>query len=571
MKKSIRIIAGLSVLLAAVSCQQFNVDTQMTPEKYAASVKMVSDALESYTLPAANPQPIIFNVSSNATWTITGNTEWLSVTPSSSSASGLVADVTVTAQENTGLEDRTATLTIKNDSYKTRVYTVQITQYRKGRLFVQPIYKDFVAAGGPLSFTIETNQAWEVRSSEGWLTFGKTSGNPDPEGKPVTVIATAEPSDVLERSAIVTVTAGDQEETFEVFQKGRFDITAPANEFNVKGETQVLKLRTDLPWEVKADQPWVSFDKEEGRGDGSWTEINVTAAENTSAVRKAVVTVKAGDAEQTFEVAQAGIAFNIVTPDDPTVNRTGGELIVEVNTTLDWTVATDNDAFTAEKIDATHFKVSAGWNPIFVERTANVTITAPSGITDSIEISQDTNFELENCELLEDGSVKMICANKSRVYLKDHLRCLGLVLTMGEKNFGDNANFWVVGEVGEEFGSVALYNWLNLGVKTRIRTEGNMNATGSTSYYKSTDYSISKSQLNSMETYEYKFMTNASDASLLDMSFVINGSTTIASHSGPNPFTADPDAWCTYFFGCWDATSDGTWYVVKSCDVTIYE
>lgn len=484
MKKAFRIIAGLSLLAVAVSCQQFKVDTQMSAEKFAANVKLSCDAQDSYTVSAANPQDIIFNVTSNVPWTITGAQEWLTVTPSSSGASSLISDVTVKAAVNTTMEDRSATLTIKSDTYKAREYQITVTQSRSGKLFVLPIYNDFTAAGGPLPFSIETNQQWEVRSDVLWLTFSKAGGEPDPEGKPMIITATAAANESGDRSATVTVVAGDMTESFTVHQKG--------------------------------------------------------------------------------------VEFRIVKPADPGIDRLGGEKLIEVKTTLDWTVAVEGAGFTAEKVDDSHFKVAAAWNNTFAERTCTVTITGPGNVTDSMDLTQDTNFECENCEVLEDGSVKLDAAAGSRVYLKDNLRMLNMVLTMGEKHFGDKANFWVIGNVDSQFGSVALYNWLNLGTKTRIRTEGNMIATGDASYYKSTDYTITKAQLDAMNVYEYGFNTNSGDATLLDMWFNVDG-TEIKKHSGPNPFTADADAYFTYYFGFYEPVSDGTWYVVKTCDLTVYE
>ena len=569
MKSIVKIFAGISILAAAASCQQFEVDTQMTPEKFAASVKLVSDVLDSYTLSADNPQSVIFNVTANTPWTITGNTEWLSVTPSSSGASGLIADVTVTAQPNTTLEDRTATLTLKADSYECRVYTINITQYRKGKLFVTPIYKDYVATGGPLTFTIETNQAWEVRSSEGWISFGKASGDPDPDGKPITVIATAEPSDVLERTATITVVAGDEEESFEVSQKGKFEVNGLASEFSAAGGEQTFTIKTDLPWEVSSDQAWLSFDKTSGTGDGSAVEVKATAAANDGAIRKATVTVKAGGIEKTFEAAQGGVQFNIVLPgtfgpEGLEIARVGGEIILEINTTLDWSVKVDNAAFTAEKVDANHFKVSAPWNNLFIARKAVATVESPSGATDSVNLFQDTNFTLENCELLEDGSVKLSGANGSRVYFKDEQRMVGALITMGNKEFHSSAQFWFTGSVGE----VNIYNQLSLDGNTRVRTDGNM-ANG-TSSYKNAAYSISKDVLNAMNTYEFKFFPNASDVTMMDMVFAVNGNE-LVNDSRPNPFYYDRTNTASYYFGFYSATSDGTWYEVKSCDVTLFE
>lgn len=564
MKSIVKIFAGLSILAAAASCQQFEVDTQMSPEKFAASVKLVSDVLDSYTLSADNPQPVIFNVTANTPWTITGNTEWLSVTPSTSGASGLIADVTVTAEPNNTLEDRSAMLTLKADSYDCRVYTVNITQYRKGKLFVTPIYKDYTANGGPLTFTIETNQAWEVRSSEGWISFGKASGEPDPDGKAITVIATAEPSDVLERTATITVTAGDDEESFEVCQKGKFEVSAIASEFSAAGGEQSFTIKTDLPWEVSADQPWVSFDKTSGTGDGSAIEVKATAAANEGAVRNATVTVKAGGVEKTFEVAQGGVQFNIVVPESTEITRTGGDVLIEVNTTLDWTVSVEGEGFTAEKVDATHFKASAGWNGKFLPRSAVFTITSNGGVTDSIELTQDINFTFENCEVLEDGSVKLIGANGSRVYFKDEQRMVGALITMGEKEFHSSGQFWFTGALG----GVNIYNQLSLDGNTRVRTDGTM--PNGTSAYKNAAYSISKADLNAMNTYEFKFFPNASDVTMMDMIFAVNGNE-LVNDSRLSPFYYDRDNTVSYYFGFYSATSDGTWYVVKSCDVTVFE
>lgn len=564
MKSIVKIFAGLSILAAAASCQQFEVDTQMSPEKFAASVKLVSDVLDSYTLSADNPQPVIFNVTANTPWTITGNTEWLSVTPSTSGASGLIADVTVTAEPNNTLEDRSATLTLKADSYDCRVYTVNITQYRKGKLLVTPIYKDYTANGGPLTFTIETNQAWEVRSSEGWISFGKASGEPDPDGKAITVIATAEPSDVLERTATITVTAGDDEESFEVCQKGKFEVSAIASEFSAAGGEQSFTIKTDLPWEVSADQPWVSFDKTSGTGDGSAIEVKATAAANEGAVRKATVTVKAGGVEKTFEVAQGGVQFNIVVPESTEITRTGGDVLIEVNTTLDWTVSVEGEGFTAEKVDATHFKASAGWNGKFLPRSAVFTITSNGGVTDSIELTQDINFTFENCEVLEDGSVKFSGANGSRVYFKDEQRMVGALITMGEKEFHSSGQFWFTGALG----GVNIYNQLSLDGNTRVRTDGTM--PNGTSAYKNASYSISKADLNAMNTYEFKFFPNASDVTMMDMIFAVNGNE-LVNDSRLSPFYYDRDNTVSYYFGFCSATSDGTWYVVKSCDVTVFE
>ena len=47
MKTITRIIASLSVLMTAAACQQFEIDTQMTPEQEYANLRLVCDAVDS--------------------------------------------------------------------------------------------------------------------------------------------------------------------------------------------------------------------------------------------------------------------------------------------------------------------------------------------------------------------------------------------------------------------------------------------------------------------------------------------------------------------------------------------
>ncbi|MBQ9193361.1 MAG: BACON domain-containing protein [Bacteroidales bacterium] len=566
MKKIARTIASLSFLAALAACQQFEIDTQMTPEKEYANLRLVCDAVDAYTFASTGAESATFNVSANTPWTITRSSgaDWCNVTPSSSSASALIADVTVSVDDNNSGEDRTATLTIAGERIN-KTYTVTITQSRKGRLFVTPVAQDYAATGGPLSFTLNTNLPWEVRSDVSWLSFDRENGQPDPDGRTITIVATAEPSSVMERVATVTVVAGNDEESFEVTQKASFEMTAITGEFPGAGGTQALKLRTDLPWTVSADKDWVSFDRESGEGSIGQTVITVTAAPNDDAARKAVITVTAGGEAHSFEVAQGGSAFAIVPPADPTIDRKGGELVVEVDATKAWEPKTEVPGFTVEKVDDAHFKVVAGWNNTFAPRSGAVSIVSVSGATDSIEITQDTNFTVQNGEVLEDGSVKLSGDKGSRVYFKDGLRCITLTLTMGEKNFGDKGQLWVQGAIG----SVNLYNQLSLGGNTRIRTDGNMADEAGSSAYKSTSYSITKDELNAMGTYEYGFKPNAEDPAKLDMWFGVDGTQKI-SHTGNNPFFYNP-AEVSYYFGFYSTTSDGSWYVVKACDVTVNE
>jgi len=564
MKTITRIFATLCVLGAAVACQQYEIDTQMTPEKEYANLRLVCDALTTYTVSASRPDNITFNVSSNSPWTVTrsGGADWCTVTPSSSSASSLVSDVVVSCADNDTGEDRSATLTIQAERIS-KYYTVTVTQSKKGHLYVTPVAKDYAATGGPLSFTINTNVPWEIRTDVSWLHFDPERGNPDPDGRTLTIVATADASDVLERVATVTVVAGDDEETFDVTQKGNFEMTEISGEFPGNGGSQVLKIRTDLPWTVSADKDWITFDKEEGAGDGKLTVVTVTAKPNEDVARKAVITVRVAGQDYPFEVRQGGASFNIVAPADPTIDRLGGELLVEVNASKSWEPQTDVPGFTVTKVDDSHFKVVAGYNNLFAPRKGAVSIVSPTGATDSIEITQDVNFSFDgHYEILADGSVKVYVDQKTRVTLIDPARYVSFVLTMGEVSFDDKAEF-VLNTHDANGGEMQCQIRLGAG-KNRLRTNG-----GATEYNTAT-IGITKDELNAMTEYRMDFRPNAEEAGKIDLEFFYNGASK-AKMTSKDPFAGN-DATCHYFFGCEDAASgSATWYIVKSCDVTFIE
>ena len=565
MKNLTRIFAGLALLGAAASCQLYEIDTQMTPEKAAASIRMECSAVDVYNLPAQSPDPISFNVSSNTPWTIilSSGADWLTVSPASSAASQLIADVVVTAKENAG-DDRSATLTLKGENVsQTKVITIK--QARAGKLFVTPMVEDYAACGGPLTFTIQTNVPWEVRSSAGWLTFNRESGEPDPEGRTLTIIATAAPSNVLERTATVTVVAGDDEETFDVVQKGSFSVVEISSAFASAGESKSITIKTDLPWEVSADKDWITFDKTSGTGTGSAEAIVATAAANDGAARKATVTVSAGGVDKTFEVSQSGLVFEIVAPSSTELPRLGGEMVIAVNSSLSWEPSTDVAGWEVEKIDATSFKVKAAFNNIFKPKVGKVVITAGSA-TDELELSQDINFKLDgNCEVQEDGSVKVSSGAKSRVTTLDQYRYMKMDIQFGDVNFGDSAELWAAVSAA----GCNIYNQLSLTGNKRIRTDGSLPVSG-TSTYKNTTFGITKDELNAMTSYSFYVEPNATAPANQIITFLYNG-TQKAQQDFLSVFADDATAAGAYWFGFYNETSDGTWYIVKSCDITPVE
>lgn len=558
MKTIVRTLALLVAFAGAAACQQFHIDTQVTPEKAAAAVRMECDALTTYTVPSTNPGTITFNVSSNTPWTITRSSgaDWCTVTPSSSASSSLISDVVVSFEPNEEDYDRQATLTVRGEGVN-KTYVVTITQARFGRLFVTPIAQDYSAAGGPLSFTILTNEDWQITTDVSWLHFNRENGAPDPEGRTLTIIATADPSTVLERTATVTVTAGDEEESFEVTQKAKFEVSAFEDAFDSKGGSQTFQIRTELPWTVTADKTWLSFDSDSGEGNAT---VTATAGANDGAVRGGTITVSAGDTSYSFDVTQKGLSFEIVTPESTTIPGGYAISFIEVNADMDWTPETSNPDWTVEKVDGTQFKLTTPFNKYFAPQTGTVAIVAGANRAE-LELTKDINFTFEGAEVQEDGSVKIFGDRKSRVTFKDPFRYVSIVLEIGDKSFDDAGQFWMC--THDAAGDSELQCQISLNGNKRLRTNG-----GHTTYG-SSPFDITKDEMNAITEYRVDFKPNADDATKIDLEFFYNGNSKKV-HTSTSPFAGNADANGHYFFGT-DSGSSGsaTWYIVKSCTPTV--
>ena len=465
--KTTSFLKGFAIAAAAVffgACQQLYIETQ--PE---VEIKMSTDVRESYTFSGTNPQPATFSIGSTTPWEITGyeSAEWLTVKPASSTLSSLSADVTLTVVPNETYEARTATLTLKGEGID-KVWTIQINQGMKSKFFVQPISGEFEGAGSSLTFGIETNLAWEVRSADAWLTFDKTSGTGT--GAVETITATAAENPGVERTTTVTVTAGAETETFTVLQKG--------------GKTLEF-----VPVELEM------------------------------------------------------------------ISYAGGEVLLDVNASMDWTVTSSAEWLTVEKVGA-QVKATAPASNAFAARTAVVTI-AGDGLTAEVEVAQDTPFELKNAEVLEDGSVKLDGANGARINIKEGLRYFNAYISVKEIYFGSEGQFWFFSETDGDFG-----NWMSVG-KLRLRTNN-----GAVSNYANTVYTddLSTETMSATTKYEFTVTPDAETPGNGKFIFAVDNFT-VESHSWASPF-AGTETTFNWWFGFYSSVSDGSYYVIDSCTIT---
>ncbi len=412
----------------------------------------------------------------------------------------------------------------------------------------------------PATFSIGSTTPWEITGYESadWLSVKPASSALSSLSADVTL--TAVPNDTYEaRTATLTLKGEgiDKVWTISITQgmKSKFYVQPIAEEFEGGESSLPFTIETNLAWEVRSADAWLTFDKTSGVGTGAIETITATAAANPGIERTTTVTVTAGAETETFTVRQGGMTLEFITTELEMINYAGGEVLLDVEASVDWTVTSSAEWLTVEKVDS-QVKATAAANSAFAPRTAVVTISG-FGITAEFEVAQDSPYELKNAEILEDGSVKLDGAAGARINIKEGLRYFTATLSVKEISFGEKGQFWFFSETDGDFG-----NWMSVG-KFRLRTNNGAVSNYDNTYY---DDDMSVEFLNTMTKYEFTVTPDAETPGNGKFLFTVND-TTVESHSWASPF-AGTDTVFEWYFGFNSATSDGTYYIIDSCTIT---
>ena len=422
-----------------------------------------------------------------------------------------------------------------------------------------------------VSFSVTSTTPWSITCSGNpdWLTVSPSSSAESSLAEDIIVKVAVNPG-FEDRSTVLTVQGENTEILYKVtitqLRKGRLAVSPATGNFSKNGESKAFTVDANVAWTVTSADPWLTFSKDKGEGTGSPETVQAIAAKNTSIVRQTRVTVTCGDLKEMFDVVQEGEFLEFLPVETTEINRVGEQIELGVKASLDWKVEVDNEAFTATKSGSDKVILSAPFNNQFAPRSVTIIlkpVAAEYGdVSNSITLTQDINFKFSgNCEVLEDGSVKISSGSSTRVSTLDDLRFVSIVMTFGEKNFKDKAELWCAVKAA----GCNIYNQLTLGGNTRIRTDGSLPDGSST--YLNTTYSITKDELNAMTEYRFDVLPDEVNTAYHYIRFYYNG-TLKAEQNYRSIFQADPEAAGPYWFGYYDDASDGTWYVIKTCDIT---
>ncbi len=279
-----------------VFCNDNNVCVPVTVKQAGANATLsVSPAELTFT---AKSESKAFSIASNTAWTATSSAPWAKINAASGSGN---AQVVVSAEENTAITQRSATVTIKTADGKATA-TVKVTQSAANVIFsVDKNEHSVAAAGGDFSVKVTHNIGYKINSQPEWVkqTGKVSSGNTD------TYTFTAEANTTTEAREGVIVFCNDNNECVPVTVKqaganATLSVFPASMTFTAKSESKTFTVTSNTDWTMTSDAAWVKLSATDGSGNA---QVTVTAEENTATKQRiATITLKTKDGKTTATV-----------------------------------------------------------------------------------------------------------------------------------------------------------------------------------------------------------------------------------------------------------------------------
>ena len=292
-----------------VFCNDKNVCVPVTVKQAGANATLSVSPAELTFM--ANTESKSLDVTSNTAWTAASGASWAKLNKTNGSGN---AQIAVTAEENTAITQRSATITIKTADGKASA-TVKVTQSAANVIFsVDKNEHSVAAAGGDFTVKVTRNIGYKINSQPEWVKQPDkaNSGNVD------TYTFNAEANTSTEAREGVIVFCNDNNECIQVTvkqagAKASLSVSPAELTFTAKPESKSFSVSSNTDWGVASSADWVKIGTTSGSGNA---QVTASAEENTATTqRTATITLKTtdGKATATIKVTQnpADVVFSI--------------------------------------------------------------------------------------------------------------------------------------------------------------------------------------------------------------------------------------------------------------------
>jgi hypothetical protein len=314
------------------------------------------------------------NISSNVLWKATPSASWAKAETATDGKT-----LTISVEENPSDASRTAIVTLSSASGITS--SVNITQEPAG-VSGSTETLVFEKEGGSKSISITADAAWEVKTSDSWISVTPSSGNAGSQMLSITVL---ENNSTLERTGYVYVNiSGFSKLQIPVVQKGLFIEAKPSSlTFSADADSKQLEINSNTDWSITSIPEWLTANSLSGKNNQT---ITLTAQNNSSASSR----------NGKVKIEKEGLTLSAVVD----VLQEGLSLSVDYSS-LQFGANTSTQNITINTIGGWLASSSEGW----------ITLSQTSGTGRStISVTVEEN----NAETSRNGSVRIVAGELSQ-------------------------------------------------------------------------------------------------------------------------------------------------------------
>lgn len=253
--------------------------------------------------------------------------------------------------------------------------------------------------GGTVSISFTTTADWTASlvntRAESWITVTPSSGS---KGKnEITITATTNET-YDERNATVVLKCGSDSKNIVVTQKQKDALTVTSSKYEVdsKGGNISVEVKANINFEVEVRADWIKQVKSSNTRALITSNLNFTIEPNeTGDKREGEIIIKSGELSETIKVYQRFEDFITLTKKDFTIPEEGGNVDIEIKSTLDYEVKMLSDVDWITEIQSRavsththHYTISP--NDTYDSREAKIVFYNPKdeNVADTVSIYQ---------------------------------------------------------------------------------------------------------------------------------------------------------------------------------------
>lgn len=175
---------------------------------------------------------------------------------------------------------------------------------RKTNVTVDPTSVEIPTEGGTVDVSVASNGDWSVKECPEWITLSATAGMGNGTLS-LTADRNVSGDDRHCRISLVTEhKSAALEVTQKTFPEHFLKVSPRLFDADINGDTLTLEVMASAPWTVACTEPWISFEPQNGEGDGQVKVVVASGVSDDFVLRRTDVTLTCAGLSRNVKVYQ---------------------------------------------------------------------------------------------------------------------------------------------------------------------------------------------------------------------------------------------------------------------------